>query len=412
MKTAKSKYIDPKDVKPPIFNKTLLISLAVCFFVLLVVVIIWINPIKWFNERRLDIKSGQEVIPTNVTKDITTVYGIEMQNKCFDKFEEFIKSYGADYSKCLAPFDFTEEYCGGVDPATEKLSSVNILVILDSSGSMAEAIDKDTKINIAKKAISDFLIKMPQGVNTGLIVYGSKGSNSKSLSCSGIEEVVKLGKNNSGNVISSMNSFYPLGWTPLAGSIDFAKNIFMENGTGNKNYLILVSDGIETCDGDPLISAENLKFEVPGIKLEVIGFTKDNATRDFLKKIAIRGGGNYLSASGAAEISKALNEELLLIKKDCLYTTFYQMASRYNNNYFTNLNCWLDAQKQESNDFNLNIENKFVNAECNVEISKALGARQNEFWYQKQTLLENNQATYRKIQNEFNNQLKELDKTR
>jgi hypothetical protein len=410
----KEKYIDPKDIKKPLFNKTLLIVLAILFIIIFVALVIWLNPLKWFNKGGIfEAKNEQKVTPTSVTKDITTIYGVELQNTCFDKFEEFIRVYGADYSKCLTPFDFTEAYCGGVDPATEKLSSVNILVILDSSGSMAEMIGKDSKINIAKTAITDFLTKMPQGVNTGLVVYGNVGSNSaqsKSLSCQGIEEIVKLGKNNSSNIISAMNYFSPKGWTPLAGSIDFVKNIFKENGTGNKNYLILVSDGIETCDGNPLISAENLKLEIPGIKLNVIGFTKDAATKDYLKKIATRGGGTYLTASNSADIAKALNGELLLIKKDCLYTTFYQMSSRYSNNYFSNLNCWLDAQKKEFSDFNINIENKFVNAECNLEISKALSARQNDFWYQKQSLLESNQASYKKIQDEFNNQLKLLDK--
>ncbi|MCX6723493.1 MAG: VWA domain-containing protein, partial [Candidatus Staskawiczbacteria bacterium] len=227
----KQKYIDPKETKKPLLNKPFLIVSAAFIIIIFVLVVIWLNPLKWLNTKGIfELKNEQKVIPTSITKDITTIYGIEMQNTCFDKFEEFIRVYGADYSKCLKTFDFTEAYCGGVDPATEKLSSVNILVILDSSGSMAETIGKDSKINIAKKAISDFLTEMPQGVNTGLVVYGNVGSNSaqsKSLSCQGIEEIVKLGKNNGANIVSAMNYFSPRGWTPLAGSIDFAKNIFL-----------------------------------------------------------------------------------------------------------------------------------------------------------------------------------------
>jgi len=420
------------------FKSYIIILLLVALIAPSTAFAVWWNPLTWFNNwGRGEIKNEQKVLPINNTSGTTTVpenntsvttavpesntsgtttvYGVEMQNKCFTKFQDFIKTYGADYSKCLADFDFNEEYCVGFDPATEGLSDINLIVILDSSGSMAEKIGSQAKIDVAKKAVSDLLIKMPKGVNTGLVVYGHKGSNSaadKSLSCKGIEEVVKLGTNNSSNIIAAMDSFNPKGWTPIAGSLDFAKNIFKNSGTSNKNYLILVSDGVESCDGDPLTAAEGLKAEIPGIKLNVIGFTNDSKTQEFLEKIATVGGGSYLTASNSSDIAKAFNDELLAIKEDCLSVTLFQMYSRNNANNMSNLNCWLAAYDKESDDFTANILQNSFDTECNLEMSNALRLRQNEFWYKKEALAEKNSAIYDKIKSDFNNQLKVLESSK
>ena len=419
-----------------------------------IVLAAWWNPLTWFNNwgrggikieqkavpaKNTTVPAGQKilpvvtiggtakqkVLPTNGTgapvavpapeekvMGTTTAYGIEMQNKCFAKFQDFIKTYGADYSKCLVNFDFNEQYCGGLDPSTKELSNVNIIVILDSSGSMADKIGEDKKIDVAKKAVSDFLTEMPQGVNTGLVVYGHKGSNSvadKVSSCKGVEEVVKLGTNNSNNIISAMGSFSPRGWTPIAGSLDFAKNIFKNSGSNNKNYLVLVSDGIESCDGNALTAVEDLKAEIPNINLNVIGFTTDNGTQAFLEKIATLGNGSYLTAYNLSGIAKAFNDELLVIKKDCLSVTFSQMSLRYSANYMSNLNCWLAANKKEADDFATKIPHKSADQECNMEIANALRARQNGSWYDKEALTEKNDATYKKMEADFNNQLNVLE---
>lgn len=339
----------------------------------------------------------------------SVAYGVKMLDKCFAKFQDFIKNYGADYSKCLANFDFNNEYCGAFNLNTQSLSDANVIVILDSSGSMAEKIGPDTKMSIAKKAVSDFLSKMPQIVNIGLIVYGDKGSNSpadKNLSCQGIEEVVKLGKNNSSNVITAMNSFGPRGWTPIAGAFDFAKNIFLSKGAKDKDYLILVSDGVESCNGDPLSAAADLKSKVSDIKLSVIGFATDNTTQGFLKKIASHGGGSFLTANTSSGIAKAFNDQLLLIEKDCIDTTIFKLSSDYKTNNWNNLSCWLAAQKKESDDFVANVEEKSTYAECNLEVRDALVARQIDFWYKKQAVEEQNNAIFNKTESDLDNKLK------
>jgi hypothetical protein len=393
-------------------KKYFVIIPSIILIILSVAFIAWFGWATWFKNSGGEIKGGQTKELIKKAGEKTAVYGAEIQNKCLPKYDDFIKTYGGDYQKCLADFNFNEKYCGGFDPATDAVSNINIVVILDSSGSMAERIDSQAKIDVAKKAVSEFLTKIPQGVNTGLIVYGQKGSNSvadRSLSCSGIEEVVKLGRNNNENIITAMNSFSPRGWTPIAGSLDFEKNIFYNGVKGGKNYLILVSDGIESCDGNPLASAKILKSEIYGIKLNVIGFTDDTVTHDALQKIASGGGGSYLTANNSTDITKAFNDELLIIKKDCLVVTNVQMTLRYKSNYINNLNCWLSAYDKESKDFTENVENKFAGSDCNPEIANVLKARQNDFWYKKEALAEKNDAIYNKMQADFIEQLNALN---
>jgi len=352
----------------------------------------------------------EEPPPSKDLGEITTAYGVEIHNKCFEQYQDFIKNYGADYSKCIV--DFNEKYCGGFDPDTQALFDVNIIVILDSSGSMAEKIGSEEKIDIAKKEVSDFLTKMPQGVNTGLVVYGHKGSNytaDKDLSCKGIEEVVKLGKNNYSDIISAMNSFQPRGWTPIAGSLDFTKNIFNSSGKNNKNYLILVFDGIESCGGDSLDAVSDIRLEIFDIKLSIIGFATDNNIQQFLTKIAIMGGGSYLNAYNSSDIAKALNGQLLVIKKDCIRMTFLKMSSRYDTNNLNNLNCWLSGYKKESEDFTENVLNGSIDSECRLEISDVLRVRHIEFWYQKRDLEEKNDIIYNKLKSDLNIELEAIE---
>ena len=386
-------------------EKKLIIILAICLIILFIVFVIWLSPLK-------DIKNEQKDLSANNKSGTTTVYGVKIQNKCLAQLEDFVKIYGADYSECLAVFNYNGEYCGGLDSDTQELVDVNIIVILDSSGSMAEKVFSEKKIDIAKKAVSDFLTKMPQGVKTGLVVYGHEGSNSvadRDLSCNGVEEVVKLGINKYSDIIAAMNFFNPKGWTPITGSLNFAKSIFNNNGKDNKNYLILVSDGVESCGGDPLTAAKDLKLEIPGIKLIVIGFSADNKTRDFLKEIASKGGGSYLTADNSSNIAQVFNSQLLEIKKDCIRWTLSKALLAYNANNLKNQKCWLSSYKKESDDFTTNVLNKSADPECNLEISDALRARHTESWNKKQKLGEENGVIYKKIEFDLNDELKFLE---
>src|SRR5690606_18527517 len=93
--------------------------------------------------------------------------------------------------------------------------------------------------------------------------YGHKGTgkaSDKALSCSSNELVYSPGPYSEAKMNEALNSFKPAGWTPLAASLQQAKeDLAPYKGENNTNIVYVVSDGIETCDGDPIQAAEELK---------------------------------------------------------------------------------------------------------------------------------------------------------
>ena len=92
--------------------------------------------------------------------------------------------------------------------------------------------------------------------------------------------------------------------------------------------------------------------------------------------------------------------------------TFTKMSSRYNDNNLSNLNCWMDGFKQESNKFKEIFADKAYTQEesaCANKISEALQKRSKEFWTQRESLEDKNAKIYTKKEKEFEAQLKELE---
>jgi Ca-activated chloride channel family protein len=356
-------------------------------------------------------KEPEEVVEEPIILEPNTAYGVQMTDKCYYEFQNFIKGYSADYSGCMQDIDLNEEYCSGYDPDTQALSNINAVVILDSSGSMTGLVNSKQRIDIAKDAVSKFLMAVPKGVNTGLVVYGHKGSNNyadKELSCNGIEEVVKLGANNSSSIISAMKSFSPRGWTPIAGALDFAKDIFSKRSKSDGDFLILVSDGIESCDGDPLDSAQKLKSEIKNIELDVIGFAADNATRTFLNNVAVAANGSYITANKADDITEELNKQLAKIKIACIRGTIRKIYLRNEANNLSNLNCWLQSVKHETDKISQGVLAKSISSECVDKITQAVDTRQKEFFQAKDDIAKKNEAIYKGMQDEAESQLRAL----
>lgn len=384
----------------------MLIRAGAVFVVLLIVAGGWV---VW--QKISQPKEPKEVAEEPVIPEPNTAYGVQMTDRCYYEFQNFIKGYSADYAGCMQDIDLNEEYCSGYDPDTQALSNINAMVILDSSGSMTGLVNSRQRIDIAKDAVSKFLMAVPKGVNTGLVVYGHKGSNSfadKELSCRGIEEVVKLGANNSSSIISSMKSFSPRGWTPIAGSLDFVKDIFSQRSKSDSDFLILVSDGIESCDGDPLDSAKKLKSEIKNIELDVIGFATDSATRTFLNNVAMSANGSYITANNADDITKELNKQLAKIKIACVRGTIRKIYLKNEANNLSNLNCWLQSVKHETDKLSQGVLAKSISSECIDKITQAVDARQKEFFQAKDDIVKKNEAIYNGMQAEAESQLQAL----
>ncbi|MEI5907453.1 VWA domain-containing protein [Bacillus spongiae] len=190
--------------------------------------------------------------------------------------------------------------------------NLNVEVILDASGSMAQDVGGKTKMEAAKEEIMNFVEGLPEGANVGLRVYGHKGSNAdsdKKLSCSSSDIVYPIEPFTESKFQSALNGVQPTGWTPITLALNEAKkDLSKYDGRNNTNIVYLVSDGIETCDQDPLVAAKELYNSNVSPIVNVIGFNVNGEGQQQLKEIAKSTEGIYQNVEDQAELKSELDK--------------------------------------------------------------------------------------------------------
>ena len=201
----------------------------------------------------------------------------------------------------------------GADQVETKQKKMNVIVLMDASGSMKGQVSGGVKMDLAKETIASFMEQIPGEANISLMAYGHTGTgkdSDKAASCSAIESVYPLKPYQSPAFNESMNSFDASGWTPLAGAINKAHQLLQSYNTDEyHNVVYIVSDGIETCDGDPVQEAKKLQDANIKAKVNIIGFDVDDKGQNQLKQVAQAGGGDYATVRDKSEL------ETLILKK-------------------------------------------------------------------------------------------------
>lgn len=194
-----------------------------------------------------------------------------------------------------------------------KRQKTNVVILMDASGSMKAEIGGESRMSLAKQAIEDFTGQLSDDVNVSLFAYGHKGAGTeadKQLSCSSIEELYPLSTYDEGSFQKAMDSFGASGWTPLAGAMEKAHDYLSSYDKEHfRNIVYIVSDGVETCDGDPVAAAKKLHDSDIEAKVNIIGFDVDDEGQNQLKTVAEAGGGEYATVRNPSEF------EGVLIKK-------------------------------------------------------------------------------------------------
>jgi Ca-activated chloride channel homolog len=229
--------------------------------------------------------------------------------------------------------------------------NANIAILLDASGSMAQQVGGRTKMELAKESINQFVASMPEGANVSLRVYGHKGSNSdsdKALSCDSTELIYDLKSYNQSDFAASLGSFQPTGWTPIAKAINEAKEDFEKANKPGQNIIYVVSDGVETCDGDPVNAAKELHDSNIAAVVNIIGFNVDSAGQKQLLEVAQAGGGEFETVDSAEDFNQLWEDE-----RRRLWNEWWDWSSK-------NWNKVWDEQNKKSNDL-WERHNKFSN---------------------------------------------------
>ena len=193
----------------------------------------------------------------------------------------------------------------------QAVRTVNLELILDLSGSMARDIGGgETRMEAAKRVMNDVIDALPEqeGVNVGFRIYGHLGDNTeaqRAVSCQSSDLVVPIQGVNKEALRNQVAAAQPIGWTPIALSLERAGGDF-QAGEGVRNHILLVTDGEETCGGDPCAVSDSLRTGAASITTHVVGFALTEQQAELVSCIAERGGGLNLRAASARELSNAI----------------------------------------------------------------------------------------------------------
>lgn len=187
----------------------------------------------------------------------------------------------------------------------------SIHMILDASGSMWGKIESREKIVIAKEVLTDLISKLPGDIQLGLTVYGHRSKTD----CNDIELLVPTAKGNRNILMEHIAAIVPKGKTPINGSLKMvAKHLQQLEG---RTTVVLISDGKETCGGDPCVLVRKLIVQGINLKMFVVGLDVTGEEREQLHCIAETGGGQYFDARNAAQLTAAIAAvKEKVIKKD------------------------------------------------------------------------------------------------
>ncbi len=177
-----------------------------------------------------------------------------------------------------------------------------ILFLFDASNSMYAKLDNDNRINSAKKVLTRIIdsLQYQPSVELGLRVFGHR-SPMNVRDCKDTKLEVPFAKANHKQITDFIKTIKPKGTTPIAYSLLQSADDFPVEA-GVRNIIVLITDGIEECGGDPCSVSEALQRKGIILKPFIIGI---GSNEDFKK--AFDCVGRYFDANTEESLQNVLN---------------------------------------------------------------------------------------------------------
>jgi hypothetical protein len=178
----------------------------------------------------------------------------------------------------------------------------DILLVFDASGSMSEQFGGSPRIDVLKSSVSDLLNTLDSSVFVGLRPFANIKNPDQVQAC----KITSLAQNfttersiikTQTSLLQAVGSYTPLAYTLTVSGGDFK--------VGNDNVLILLTDGKDTCGGDPVKAAGDLFNSDKKVKIYVIGMGVDADAKAQLSAISTAGGGIYYDASDSTSLASS-----------------------------------------------------------------------------------------------------------
>ncbi len=191
-------------------------------------------------------------------------------------------------------------------PSLEQSSDIrDFVIVLDASASMRDEVEPGvSKWDSAKKAASDLIRSIPNARRLAFIVYGND-INKRCQSIELIRPLEAIDEPGKSALMQKINSISPAADTPIGASLSLAKSIVANTNVLTK--VILITDGMESCKGDPVAEA-GLLAAMPHMQggLDVIGYGLKANEIAQVEKIARSGRGKFYNAENAGLLRESV----------------------------------------------------------------------------------------------------------
>ena len=150
--------------------------------------------------------------------------------------------------------------------ALPAVAAERAIIVLDGSGSMWAQIDGKARITIARETLHEVLSTLPDDLELGFMTYGHREKGN----CDDIEMLVEPAVGTGDAIAAAADAIKPKGMTPISDAVRLAAEDLQF--TEQKATVILITDGLETCEVDPCALASDLDSRGIDFTTHVLGF--------------------------------------------------------------------------------------------------------------------------------------------
>lgn len=196
---------------------------------------------------------------------------------------------------------FISGYVLAQEPQQKLPRKTRILFLLDGSGSMLGQWENGLRIDVAKQYLGELVdsLSVNESLELALRVYGHQ-YHSSVKNCEDTRLEVPFDRSNHESIQTALASVKPKGTTPIAFALRQAADDFPQ-GDDVRNIVIILTDGIESCDGD--VCEVSLALQQRNIFLRpfVIGLGMNETFREQFGCV-----GQYFDAGEVSNFKSAL----------------------------------------------------------------------------------------------------------
>jgi hypothetical protein len=179
---------------------------------------------------------------------------------------------------------------------------VSVALIIDTSGSMLQPIETSTRAEVAKGALIDLVTNtLPPGTNVSLRAFGTVPDSCETrlvVPQQPLDPAAMAQTIQNLEVVDLVRTPIGAALEAVAGDLGFAPG---------PKIVVLVTDGEETCGGDPAAAIQALIASGIDVRVNIVGFALDDeALKEQFEAWARLGNGQYIDATNAQELGAAI----------------------------------------------------------------------------------------------------------